>query len=115
MKVIVWLAVIALVLFLLIGCEVWLGVGGWGPKVDRDVTILHTYVDHGEEDSHYMVGTDAGSFEVANGIMLGVWNADDIFGSIKEGHRYRITTSGNRYANIVLQEYPYITRAIELK
>jgi hypothetical protein len=92
------------------------GVGGWGPENRvQGATVTRTYVDFsgtGENrESHYMVATDKGVFEVNNGWMLGVWNADEIYGRLKPGEKYDFTTKGNRVVNWYAQEYPYITSA----
>jgi hypothetical protein len=55
-----------------------------------------------------MVATDQGVFEIDNGALLGVWNADEMYGRLKEGHTYRITTKGNKVVGYFSQEYPYI-------
>lgn len=90
------------------------GIGGWGPTSTVDAKVLKTYVDVSKDDeggstSHYMVITDKGSFEIDNGFLLGMWNADDMFGKIQEGKTYRFTTKGRRYQNMFMQEMPYIT------
>lgn len=85
------------------------GIGGFGPTNTHDVTVNRLYVDHSDHESHYMVGTDQGVFEVDNGIMLGLYNADELYSRMREGHRYHITAKGRQYANIFMQEYPYIT------
>ena len=91
-----------------------LGIGGFGPTNQLTVKVLKTYVDISKDDeggssSHYMVMTDKGSFEVDNGILLGMWNADDVFGKLEVGKTYTITTKGRRYQNAFMQEMPYIT------
>ena len=92
----------------------WMGVGGWGPQQTWDILVTGKHVDYSgsgdEKKSHYMVGTDQGAFEVDNGWLLGIWNADDLYGKMQENHRYHITTKGNRHANFFMQEYPYIIK-----
>lgn len=113
--------IIVLTFVLVIGScssHIILGVGAFGPKNTEIITITRCYVDISgsgkKSQSHYMVGTDKGTFEVNNGLMLGVWNADDIYSKLREGKRYEITTKGNRVVNIFMQEYPYIIGAKEL-
>ena len=87
------------------------GCGSFGPAKTQDVTVQRLYVDSGsnESGSHYMVGTDKGVFEVENGWLLGLWNADELYSKMKDGHRYRITTKGNKVVGFFFQEYPYVT------
>lgn len=89
-----------------------IGAGGFGPTNKHVVTVTRLYVDHsGSGDSatsHYMVGTDKGVFEVDNGILLGIWNADELYASLRENHRYSVVTKGNRVVSWYAQEYPYI-------
>ena len=96
-----------------------IGIGGFGPTNVLDVTVSRAYVDVGgtkeDPESYYVVVTDKGSFEVDNGVLLGIWNADDLFGQLKEGHNYRITTKGRRYQNFFMQELPFIIKVEELK
>ena len=98
-----------------------LGVGGFGPEEKYEVLVTRLYVDvsGGGEDtaveSSYMVGTDKGVFEVDNGYLLNVWNADEIYSKLEVGKRYKITTKGKRYTNAFLQEYPYIVRVEEIR
>jgi len=96
-----------------------IGIGGFGPTEILDVTVSRAYVDVGgtkdNPESYYVVVTDKGSFEVDNGILLGIWNADDLFGQLKEGQKYRITTKGKRYQNWFMQELPYIIKVESIK
>lgn len=85
------------------------GVGVWGPENHWEVTVTNTYVDHSKDESHYMVATDTGVFEVQNSLAMAVSNADELFGQIQKGKRYRLTTRGNKVVNYARQEYPYIT------
>lgn len=95
-----------------------LGIGGAGPEHSVETTVTRLYVDHsgsGEHaQSHYMVGTEDGVFEVDNGILLGCWNADEIFARLREGRRYQLRTKGNRVVGYFYQEYPYIIAAREV-
>lgn len=90
-------------------CHLTNGTGGFGPVKRQEVTIQRLYVDSaGKSGSHYMVGTDKGVFEVANGVFLGIWNSDELYSSLKEGKRFRLTTKGNRNVGFWMQEYPYV-------
>jgi len=109
------IAIVAIVLVgigLVIGIPLCVGVGGWGPTNTLNVTIERTYVDvSGSGDSkqsHYMVATDKGIFEIDNGWLLGIWNADELYGRLVPGKTYSITTKGNRRVSWWIQEYPYI-------
>jgi hypothetical protein len=113
---------IAIFLFALMvlwfGLKVALGIGGFGPTNEHTVTVQRLYVDYSgsgdSQSSHYMVGTDNGVYEVDNGILLGLWNADELYSRLHEGKTYEITTKGNRVVNILYQKYPYIVAVKEL-
>lgn len=94
-----------------------LGLGGLGPERVLIIKVNRMYVDSaGENGSHYMLSSTNGEiFEVDNGLFLGVWNADEIYGNMKEGGEYRITTKGNKVTNFFIQHYPYIVKAEELR
>lgn len=88
----------------------WMGVNGWGPRRTVDTVVTKTYIDNDKQGSHYMVATDSGVYEVDNGWWLGVTNADEIYGGLKEGHRYHLNTKGNKLTWYYgIQYYPYIT------
>jgi hypothetical protein len=114
------LAIIGILLALLfaIVAPVITGAGSFGPTNHKSVTVTRLYVDHsGSGDSaasHYMVGTDNGVYEVANGLLLGIWNADELYSRLREGGKYRITTEGNKVVGFWMQEYPYITAVQEI-
>lgn len=84
------------------------GVGGFGPTNVVEATVTRLYVDTGKEASAYMVTTDKGVFEIDNGLMLGMWNADELYGPLKVGETYRFRTKGKRVVNMFAQHYPYI-------
>jgi hypothetical protein len=85
------------------------GIGGCGPtRTVQDATVNRLYVDVSSNESHYMVGTDKGVFEVDNGLILWIWNSDEIYSSIQEGKAYNFTTKGNKIVNMFFQRYPYI-------
>lgn len=113
-KVIVILLLILFILAILFW-KVPFGVYPFGPTEQKTVTVSRTYVDHDKEQSHYMVATDKGVFEVDNSWYTGVANADEIFAKFKDGHTYVITTKGNKVVNYFVQEYQYITDAVEVQ
>ncbi len=91
--------------------------GGFGPENIVQGTVLSKHIDHSSDGdggsvSHYMLTTNTGTYEVNNGIMLGVWNADEIYGRIQVDHRYTFRTKGTRVVNAFLQEYPYIVEIV---
>lgn len=94
--------------------QVSCGVGGFGPQGTTTAKVLSKHVDASKESSHYMVTTDAGTFEVGNGVLLGVWNADEIYGSLAVGETYTFTTKGKKWVNMWMQEYPYVTDATKV-
>jgi prepilin-type N-terminal cleavage/methylation domain-containing protein len=90
------------------------GVGSLGPTRRQIVTVESAHVDVKEGGSHYMVGTDAGVFELENGFFLGIYNADELYAKLKKGGRYAITTKGNKAIGFWMQEYPYIVSIEEM-
>jgi len=93
------------------------GAGVWGPTRTQEVLVQRLYVDSGggkNGNSHYMVGTDKGVFEVDNGVLLWQWNSDELYAQMKEGKRYRLRTEGNKIVGFFLQQYPYVTAVEEL-
>ena len=107
------LAVI-IVALLIVWATLSLGIGGFGPTRTWDVTVTRLYVDTGKDKSHYMVGTDRGVFEVANGFILGLWNADELYARLQVGHHYALTTRGKRVVNFMFQHYPYVVGVQEV-
>jgi hypothetical protein len=106
----VLITIVVIALCIIPGC--WIGAGGWGPVNTVDATVNRLYVDAaGESGSSYMVGTDKGVFEVDNGFLLGLWNADELYAQLQPGKTYRFTTKGNKRTNFFFQYYPYIVRA----
>jgi hypothetical protein len=89
-----------------------LGIGSFGPTRTVQTTVVSKHIDYSGQDedrtSNYMVNTKDGTFEVANGLFLGVWNSDEIYGNLVEGQVYTLTTKGNRVVGMFFQEYPYI-------
>lgn len=98
--------------------SVGMKTGGMGPSNTVIVTVDGKHVDTSStgksSSSHYMVNTDKGVFEVDNGMMLGVWNADEIYGSLKIGKTYSIVTKGEKIVTWYAQEYPYIVSVREV-
>ena len=119
MKLFGVLGLVVIVGVFIVGCEMFIGAGGWGPTKTQEVVVTRTYVDYSgsgkEKESHYMVASDKGVFEVGNGFMLGMWNADELYGKMQGGKRYRITTKGNKVVNYFFQEFPYIVRSEPLE
>lgn len=117
-ELLVVIFIVAILMAMLGGIFVGVGTGGWGPEKEWTVLIKDKYVDTESQskngrDSHYMVSTDQGIFEVNNGVLLKVWNADEIYGRLDRGKTYRIKTKGNKRVNWFMQEYPYIVAVLE--
>lgn len=90
-----------------------LGTFPFGPTETKVITVQRMWVDVSKNkdssSSHYMVSTTDGEvFEVQNSIWLWSFNADTIYGALKEGETFTITSKGNRIVNFFLQEYPSI-------
>jgi len=90
------------------------GIYGFGPHNTVEATVKNKHVDNAGRASHYMVTTDKGTFEVQNGMMLNTWNADEIYGRIEIGKKYRFSTKGNKVVNPIIQEYPYIINLVDV-
>ena len=83
-----------------------LGCFPWGPTREVTATVTRLYVDNnGDAGSSYMVGTDAGVFEVDNSLWLWKWNADHRYSQLKEGQKYRLTVKGNEVVGFLFQSY----------
>lgn len=93
-------------------CSVMMGTHGFGPIRTQEIVVNRLYVDSGgKSDSHYMVASNKGVFEVTNGVFWGygnIWNADEIYGKLKENQKYIVTIKGNRQVGWFFQQYPYI-------
>lgn len=94
---------------------VMMGMYPFGPEQTLDVTVNRMYIDtssdgDGGHESHYMVGTDKGVYEIDNSWIAGIWNADEMYSSLQQGSNYTITVKGKKYVNFFMQEYPYIIR-----
>ena len=113
-------AVAALILLFLCGGLIWvnvafdrmLGIGGFGPVNQYSVTVISKHIDAQKDSSSYMVTTDHGVFEVDNGPLLDVWNADVIYGSILPNQNYCFTAKGNTVTTWYAQQYPYIQKVV---
>lgn len=103
-----WLLVFAVIMLGSCVAGPVLGVDGYGPVNKYSVTVISKHIDAQKDSSSYMVNTDVGTFEVDNGILLDVWNADEIYGRILVDHAYCFTAKGNRVTNFWMQQYPYI-------
>ena len=100
----------------LVGSHLIYGIGSFGPTKTITITINTKHIDTGKDSSHYMLtSTDGQSFEVDNGWFLGVWNSDELYGSLKENHTYNITTKGDRVVGWYFQDYPYVISVQEVK
>jgi hypothetical protein len=94
--------------------EPMMGVYPFGDRATQTVTIQRLYVDvSGTKEStssHYMVGTDKGTFEVDNSLWLWLWNADELYSKLEQGKSYKIETKGRKVVNFLFQSYPGIVR-----
>ena len=107
-EVMILAVIVGLIFVLCASFSGFWGTGGFGPTREQLVTVTRCYVDTEGKQSHYMVASDHGMFECDNGWLLGVWNADEIYGKLQAGKSYLITTKGNKVVNMFIQEYPYI-------
>ncbi len=86
----------------------FLGVNGFGPEKDLQITVKRLYVDN-SGSSHYMVATDQGIFEIQNFIFqVSLFNSDELYGHLEVGKTYSVKVKGNKALNAFCQEYPYI-------
>ena len=95
------------------------GIGYWGPERTWTATVTDKWIDtesdgDGGRQSHYMVSTDKGVFECDNSLLLGIWNADEIYGQLDEDKTYTIKTRGNGCKRWYIQEYPYVISVEEV-
>jgi len=92
----------------------YLGINGFGPERYYSVLVTNKHVDAQKDSSSYMVTTSYDGapkvFEVDNGVRLGIWNADEIYGLIVIGERYCFVAKGNEVTNFWRQQYPYILK-----
>ena len=93
-----------------------LGTYPFGAETTITAKVTKTYVDaRGDLGSAYMVTTDKGVFEVDNSLWLWIWDADKIYGKIEAGKTYLFETKGREILNFLLQDYPGIISATEVK
>ncbi|MEW6304397.1 MAG: hypothetical protein AB1705_13045 [Verrucomicrobiota bacterium] len=89
-----------------------LGLFPFGPTATHTVKIQRAYVDvsgsKNSTQSHYIIGTDKGVFEVDNSIINGIANADEIYAGLQPGKTYRVKVRGNKVVNFFFQSYPHI-------
>ena len=86
----------------------YFGVDGFGPVNEHTITVNRLYVDNSSQ-SHYMVGTDKGVFEVQNFLLpIQLFNSDELYSKLEVGKTYIVKTKGNRVVNWLMQQYPYI-------
>lgn len=85
-----------------------------------DVLITKKFIDvskdaSGESNSHYVLVTDKGNFEVDRPF-LDTFNTsrnpDTVYGNIIEGKKYRLHHYG--YSVNFLYEYPYVVEAVPM-
>lgn len=106
--------IVIAIIGILVACAIrpLVGVFPFGPENTYDVNVTRLYVDvsgSGEDkESHYMVGTDKGVFEVDNSLWNWIWNADEIYAQLQQGSNYTIRVKGRKVVNWFYQEYPYI-------
>jgi len=116
----VWGVVIIIAMILLVVIpHVAYGIFPFGPYREvKAATINRLYVDIGTvgdiTKSSYMVGTDKGVFEIDNSIFMGIYNADELYSSIRVGKTYDLTTKGNKVLGWFFQEYPFIINIAEV-
>ncbi len=108
-ELLIYFCILAIV-YLLFFVPIYHGQGWFGKKSNVDCTVQRLYVDMSGRSSHYMVGTDKGVYEVGNGFLIGIWNADEIYADIKEGRSYHFTTRGNKALGMFYQYYPFIVK-----
>lgn len=106
---------VASVVVLAFGFPIFMGAYPFGPqRVVEDAKVQRAYIDYsGDKDSqqsHYMIGTDKGVFEVDNSTWLWIWNADEIYSQVEEGKVYDFHIKGNKIINPFFQIYPGVTK-----
>jgi hypothetical protein len=109
--------VIILSLVFIMGCGPNMAAFDEAQSVDATVTNKYVDMSGNKEDgieSHYMVGTDKGVFEVNNSLFMNIWNADELYNKLVVGKKYTITYKGQRVVNLVMQYYPYIVEVEEV-
>jgi len=114
LSLIMVIVIVAVWYFFMTGIDQSLGIGGFGPTRQYSVLVTNKHIDAQRDSSSYMVTTfyDGAPkvFEVDNGVRLGIWNADEIYGLIVIGERYCFVAKGNEVTNFWYQQYPYILK-----
>ncbi len=64
------------------------------------------------ESCKYLVYTEAGTFAVSDSFIIGRWNSSDVYGRIKPGETYMITSIGWRIP--FFSTYPNIKEIVEV-
>ncbi len=81
-----------------------------------DVTVQKTErVSYGSGDNiqhMYLVYTDHGTFKCTDSLVYGKFNSSDVYGSLQQGHRYRMRVVGWRSGFFTM--YPNIIEAHQL-
>lgn len=108
------LRVITIVIAGVVGCYAGYGLGGFGPTQKMLVTVSDKHIDQKNDTSRYIVSTDQGVFQCDNSMVLGICNADEIYGNLTTGNTYSITTKGREAVNSFMREYPYIVLATKV-
>lgn len=109
---------VLLIIFIAFGgvvsCRGCAGDGSWSfgedpHEIEAIVQNKHVDISGGESSStHYMVTTDKGTFEIDNGWIMGIWNADELYGQLEQGKAYKLTVRGDTTTAWWTQTYPYI-------
>lgn len=84
----------------------------------KDCTVFSkenvTKVTNGSSSNEKRVYTeDCGVFTVNDSITKGTFRSGDLYGSLKENHRYTLTYNGWRIG--ITSSFPNITKAVEVK
>jgi hypothetical protein len=67
----------------------------------------------GQVKCQYLVFTEAGTFKLTDSLVIGRFDSSDIYGRIREGRVYRITSYGWRFG--CTSTYPNIKNLEEVK
>jgi len=110
------LTLVILLLFTPYGCGQMTGDGSWGGGKRQIINakILSKHVDISQSgkmsNTHYMVTTDRGTFEIENGWIIDVWDADELYGKLVIGKTYNLTIQGDQLTNFLFQQYPFVIK-----
>ncbi len=114
-KIVAGAVVVVLFCMLPYGCGQMLGDGSWGGGEHRTIraTVQSKHVDVGSagktSSTSYMVTTDKGTFEIENGWIMSIWNADEMYGRLEVGKTYTLDVQGDQLTNFMFQQYPFVT------